>query len=641
MRKRVTLIVAGSLEQRTGGYVYDARMVASLRRQGFEVKVEELAGRFPLACDEATGELARALGALEEGERVIIDGLVMGGLPDIVASHGARLDVTALLHHPLGDEQGLDDETQARLHRSELEGLASVARIIVTSRFTERRLQALAESYQLPLSAPVLAVEPGVEPAPISAPAEPGAPVNLLCVATLTPRKGQDVLMRALAALDSQTWRCDLFGAPRDPAFAAEVEALIEREGLDLVTLHGECDAEALEAAYRGAHALVLPSWYEGYGMVVTEALAHGLPVITTTGGALADTLPEGAGIGVAPGDVAALAKALEDFIGSRDVREALRQGALEAREALNDWQAAGEAFARALATPRALSAGSEFAADWLTLRESVDIAARSPTLAQKAGAWLAEQPGEAVIADLGCGRGSNGQYLAPRFKGAQRWHLLDHDEKLLAEARARLEALTSASGEPVQAHPHCTSITELDHEALAAAKLVSASALLDLVSHEWIEALAERCAAKRQAVLIALTVTGQWCFTDAKGEALEDDEDRWALGLFNAHQARDKGLGSALGGAAHQALFESLEARGYQLEQAETPWRLAAGDGETLPLTCSLIEGFAEAMTEQAPMEASRIAQWRDMRLAAVRAGERGMWVGHKDLLALPPVAV
>ncbi|WP_447555619.1 glycosyltransferase [Vreelandella sp. EE22] len=639
MRKRFTLIVAGSLDQCTGGYLYDAQMVHALREQGFEVIVVELAGHFPQACDQAAGEFAKALDALEDGEHVIIDGLVMGSLPDMVASHGARLDITALLHHPLGDEQGLAADEQERLHVSELQGLQSVARIIVTSRFTERRLNTLADDYALPISAPITAVEPGVEPAPISPGHVEGEPVRLLCVATLTPRKGQDVLVEALSHVRAPHWQCDLFGGKRDPAFTAKIEALIERHRLTRITLHGECDTDTLEAAYQHAHALVLPSWYEGYGMVVTEALAHGLPVITTTGGALADTLPDKAGLSVEPGDAKALAEALERFCSEAELRERLRLGAVEARDVLNDWQAAGAAFISALTAQPELSAGSQFAADWLTLRESVDFKARSATLAQQAGQWLEQHPGAPEIADLGCGRGSSMQFLAPRIRGAQTWRLFDHDTRLLEDAQARARTLESASGDAVKVRTHCASLTDLTHEALSEAKLVTASALLDLVSREWIDMLASRCAAQKQALLVALSVTGQWCFVDQANQVLEDEDDRWALALFNAHQLRDKGLGQALGGTAHGELVEALKGHGYRVDEAETPWQLGADDQTLMPMMCSLVEGWAEAMTEQAPQEANRIAQWRDARLDAVRAGKRGIWVGHRDLLALPPV--
>ncbi len=127
-----------------------------------------LEGRFPQADDTAKRALASALDTLADGERVIIDGLAMGALPDVVARHTDRLDITSLLHHPLGDEQGLSSEEQQQLHRSELTGLAEVARIIVTSRFTARRLSELASDYSLPITAPITVVEPGVAHAPVS-----------------------------------------------------------------------------------------------------------------------------------------------------------------------------------------------------------------------------------------------------------------------------------------------------------------------------------------------------------------------------------------------------------------------------------------------------------------------------------------
>ncbi|MDX1356342.1 MAG: glycosyltransferase, partial [Halomonas venusta] len=257
MSQPLTLIVAGDPDQRTGGYIYDAHIVAALRKRGLAINVVGLAGRFPDADDEAAQALASALSALQDRSRVIIDGLAMGALPDVVADHAERLDITALLHHPLGDEQGLNELDQQRFHRSELRGLAHVHRVIVTSRFTERRVTALANQYALPFSAPISVVEPGVERAPVSPAAQPNEPIRLLCVATLTPRKGQDILVQALAGVERGHWRCDCFGGARDVAFTERVQTLIDNHQLgDWITLHGECDAATLEAAYQNAHAL-------------------------------------------------------------------------------------------------------------------------------------------------------------------------------------------------------------------------------------------------------------------------------------------------------------------------------------------------------------------------------------------------
>ena len=640
MSQRFTLLVAGDPDQRTGGYIYDAQIVAALREQGLQLDVVGLDGRFPQADATAKRALDSALETLADGERVIIDGLAMGALPDVVARHADRLDITSLLHHPLGDEQGLSSDEQQYLHRSELTGLAEAARVIVTSRFTARRLSELASDYSLPITAPVTVVEPGVAHAPVSPAPAPGEPIRLLCVATLTPRKGQDVLVKALARVNSDQWQCDCYGGARDTAFSASVQQLIDEHRLaERVTLHGECDADTLEAAYQRAHALVLPSWYEGYGMVVTEALAHGLPVITTTGGALRDTLPEGAGISVAPGDVEALSAAIANFCTHEALRTELRAGVAVARGALNDWQAAGVEFAKALngtSTPD-LSAGSQFAASWLTLREAVDSHARSEALVNRLDAWLSMREAPVSLADLGCGRGSNMQFLAPRLSTAQRWALFDHDDALLREARRRALPLHDATGQSLNVETHCASLANLDHSALKVADVVTASALIDLVSQQWIDTLAQQCAAHRQALLVSLSVTGEWCFTDADQQPIDDPEDRFVLGLFNAHQQRDKGLGEALGGEAHRALYHAMVEQGYAVEEAATPWQLAAGSHEQQPLVSSLINGWAEAATEQAPEAATRIAEWRTARLDAVERGQVGVWVGHRDLLALP----
>lgn len=641
MSQRFTLIVAGDPAQRTGGYLYDAHIVSALRDQGWEIDVIGLAGRFPDADAEAAAALAQALEALPNQASVVIDGLAMGALPAVVAQHAQRLEITALLHHPLGDELGLDAVDQQRFHRSELSALASAARVIVTSHFTARRLPELATHYGLPLNANVTVVEPGVAQAPISPAAEAGEALRLLCVATLTPRKGQDVLVKALAGVAGDHWQCDCYGAARNAEFSQRVAQLIVQHDLQTrVYLHGECDGDTLESAYRNAHALVLPSWYEGYGMVITEALAHGLPVITTTGGALRDTLPAGAGLSVEPGDSEALQDALSHFCHDAELRHQLRQGAANARDELSDWQAAGAAFAAALTAQHnaSLRAGSQFAADWLALREAADFASRSQPLAQLASEWLSARTQTPQVADLGCGRGSNMRFLAPRLGGPQRWKLIDHDPVLLEQAEQRGRDLCDTQGQPVVVETHCGSLEALEQIPLDGVDLVTASALLDLVSQQWIDLLVKRCAEQHQGLLIALSVTGGWHFIDPQGAPVLDDEDHWLLAMFTAHQQRDKGLGEALGGQAHEALVEALEKARYRVEQAVTPWQFAAGNRDFQPLMMTLLEGWAEAATEQAPDAAARIATWLHQRQQAVAKGELGVWVGHRDLFAVPP---
>ena len=344
MTHRLDFIVPGDPAQRTGGYLYDAHIVTELRRLGWTVAVHGLPGRFPEADATARDALERTLATLPSGRLVVVDGLALGGLPEVAIRHGCRLRLVALVHHPLADERGLSLARRHCLLASERAALAAVGRVITTSPWTARRLA----DFGLQPSR-VSTVEPGVTPLALAR--ADGEPPRLLCVGTVSPRKGQDLLVRALACLRDTPWHCDSIGSStRDPDFAGAVAGLIHEAGLDdRIQFHGECDDARLRAAYAGADLFVLPSHYEGYGMVVTEAIAAGLPVLTTTGGALSETLPPGAGIAVPPDDVDALTEALAALIGDRARRHALREGARKARAALRDWPQAGAEFAAAL----------------------------------------------------------------------------------------------------------------------------------------------------------------------------------------------------------------------------------------------------------------------------------------------------
>ncbi len=353
MNDRLTFVVPGDPGQRTGGYLYDARIVDELRGLGWQVEVVGLEGRFPDADETARGAMAQVLAGLSDGARVVVDGLALGGVPDAVAAHAGRLDLTAVVHHPLADETGLGPTLGRRLLESEARALAACNRVIVTSPFTARRLGELGLDAR-----PPAVVEPGVEPAAPAGAAveriagrEPAGPERLLCVASLTPRKGQDILVQALADLADRDWHCVLVGSTRrDAAFAARVRRAIDEAGLGArIECVGECGGQALSAQYQRAGLCLLPSHYEGYGMVVAEALARGLPMITTTGGALADTAPDDCCLKCAPGDVEEFRAALQRWFDDGGLRQRLTRAAAARRDALRDWRAAGSAFAAAL----------------------------------------------------------------------------------------------------------------------------------------------------------------------------------------------------------------------------------------------------------------------------------------------------
>ncbi|MGB7755649.1 MAG: glycosyltransferase family 4 protein [Salinisphaera sp.] len=341
------MLVAGDPEQYTGGYIYDARIARAATQAGHPIETVGLAGDFPDADSEAESALGAALAARADDEPVIVDGLVFGALPDIIARESDRLRLVALVHHPLADESGIDGALADRLFANERRALAQAAHVIVTSEFTAGRL---VSAYGVAL-ANLDIVEPGLDkPAHLAPRTRIGTP-HLLCVASLIPRKGHAVLVEALARIADLDWRCDCIGGTeRDPACTADIRDAIDRHQLaGRIDLAGSRPPDTLSAAYDSAYLFVLPSYYEGYGMVVTEALAHGLPVITTTGGALADTLPDDAGLAVPPGDSEALADGLRRLLSDPDAYASLAAGASRAAAALPDWDDAGARFAAIL----------------------------------------------------------------------------------------------------------------------------------------------------------------------------------------------------------------------------------------------------------------------------------------------------
>lgn len=346
----IVFLVAGDPGQRTGGYGYVRRIVDGLRRRGDRVHLQGLEGTFPDGDARACDAMDSALDALPDGTRVVIDGLALCGLPPLANRHLERLAVMALVHHPLADETGLDEAGQAHYFATEKAALQAIERVIVTSPFTAERLNV----YDVPPSR-IEVVIPGValpsQTAPDS-PLQPGDPFRFLCVATLGPRKGQDLLVSALTQCVDLDWQCSLAGSlDRHPDYVTSLRRQIDEAGLgDRVRCVGELDDEGLDQAYRSADVFVLPSWYEGYGMVITEAMAYGLPVITTTGGALAHTASSEAAIKVTPGDVDALAVALRQVMTMPGRLQQLVAGAASERRALPSWDDAAGQFKGAMA---------------------------------------------------------------------------------------------------------------------------------------------------------------------------------------------------------------------------------------------------------------------------------------------------
>jgi glycosyltransferase involved in cell wall biosynthesis len=333
-RKTLHFVLPGNPETLTGGYIYDRSILRGLTALGWDVRLHVLDSSFPFPTDDAVRLAAECLVEIETRGLVVIDGLALGAMPEVVARHSERLRLVGLVHHPLSDETGLDASQRRKLADSEKRALRSVRRIIVTSPWTMQTLTGRGIS-----NTRIGVVIPGTAPASIARGSGSSA-TKLLCVATLTPRKGHAVLFDALSRLRDRPWKLDCVGSlARDAATAEALQGQIERTGLaDRVRLLGEVTVEALDACYASADIFVLASYLEGYGMAHAEALARGLPIVATAAGAVPHTIPSTAALLVEPGDTNALARALARVLDDAELRETLARGARAARERLPTW---------------------------------------------------------------------------------------------------------------------------------------------------------------------------------------------------------------------------------------------------------------------------------------------------------------
>ena len=330
----------------SGGNSYDRRVCLGLAEAGWSVREHAVPGSWPRPDAASYTALAAVVQGIPDDAVVLLDGLVASTAPQVLVLEAGRLRLVTLVHMPLGHDPADDG---ARMREGAV--LSAAASVVTTSRWAR---QTLLELYELPGDR-VHVAEPGVDAAALApGTANAGA---LLCVAAVIPGKGHDVLLDALATLTDLPWRCLCAGPlDGDPAFAEGLRRRVGDRGLaDRVSFPGPLIGDGLARSYEAADLLVLASRSETYGMVVTEALARGLPVVATEVGGVPEALGHGAGgdrpgLLVPPGDGAALAAALRVWLADAELRRRLRRAAGERRASLSGWSTTASVVSGVLA---------------------------------------------------------------------------------------------------------------------------------------------------------------------------------------------------------------------------------------------------------------------------------------------------
>jgi glycosyltransferase involved in cell wall biosynthesis len=330
----------------SGGNTYDRRICQGLAAIGWSVHEQPVPGSWPTPDAAARTALTGVIAGIPDGAVVLVDGLIASTVPAVLVPETGRLRLVVLVHMPLG----AGPSGAANAHAQECAVLSAAAAVVTTSTWTRSRL---VDDYALPPGR-VHVAEPGVDAADLAAGTADGG--QLLCVAAVTPHKGHDVLLAALATVTDLPWSCVCVGTlQRDPGFASRLRRQAREGGIAArVRFSGAQTGHDLDRAYVAADVLVLASRTETYGMVVTEALARGLPVVATAVGGLPDALGRVAdgsrpGLLVAPDDPAVLGAALRCWLSDAGLRQRLRRAAGERRLSLSDWSSTTRAIAHVL----------------------------------------------------------------------------------------------------------------------------------------------------------------------------------------------------------------------------------------------------------------------------------------------------
>jgi len=329
---RYAFAIPGDITTQTGGYIYNNHVLRGLRDQGREVALITLGASYPDPTPADATDAAKKLAAVPSDCAVIIDGLAFGAL-DTAAVAAMSAPVVALVHHPLAYEGGLEKVRREHLLQTERANLRLAAHVVVTSPNTAGILSSV---YGV-LIENITIARPGIDK--MSRVSEPVDPPLILSVGIQLPRKGHDVLLRALARIAHLPWQAIIVGAVRDKAYGASLVQLRDELGLGArVSIAGQVSDDVLATLYRQASVFALATRFEGYGMVFGEAQGHGLPIVACRSGAVQDTVAEGAGLLVEPEDAEGFASALTNLLQDDILRDSIARESARAGDLLESW---------------------------------------------------------------------------------------------------------------------------------------------------------------------------------------------------------------------------------------------------------------------------------------------------------------
>ncbi len=324
--------IPGDMHRKTGGFIYEATVLRALNDLGCPTANLQLPDSFPQPTEADMRTTLQALDAVPVDQPIILDGLVFGAI-DPAGLAKIRAPVIAMIHHPLGLESGIAPQLAAHLRANEAAALKHASQIVVPSPHTARTLV-----HQFGADADKITVAPpGFEP--IETRRTPAHPPLILSVGLLARRKGHDILLNALAAIKDLPWQAEIIGKRHDVTVADQLLHQCDDLGLsDRVTFLGEVPQAQMTERFRAASIFALATRYEGYGMVLGEAMQHGLPIVTCRTGAVPDTVGDAALL-VPPDASHSFANALRRLLVNTDTATTISLRAMRRGRALPLWR--------------------------------------------------------------------------------------------------------------------------------------------------------------------------------------------------------------------------------------------------------------------------------------------------------------